>query len=555
MTHAAPMTAPVLAARAALMGGDGVLRTPFGLKPLVYADYAASGRGDRRVEAELDRFQAMYANPHTDDSATGREATGWLHRAEAMIKTAINAAPDDVVIACGSGATGAVSWLQKVLGLYEAPATRAAMEDNLLSILGEAEAERVRAEMKRRAPVVFIGPYEHHSNELTWRESRAEIVRIGLDEEGGIDYDQLARVLADPAYADRRKIGAFSAASNVTGVRTDVPRLAQVLHAQGAILCLDCAASAPYLRIDMNPVEGAEFAPDAVYFSPHKFIGGPGACGLLAFKSALYRRDLPPTLPGGGTVTYVTPDRHDFISDIAARERAGTPGVMQMMRAALALKTLTDVGYDVIEAREQAALKRAFDAWGACPQIEILGPQDPERRIGIVSFNIKAGERGSLHPRFVATLLNDLFGVQARAGCSCAGPYAHHLLNLDDATTGAHREAVLSGYAGLRPGWCRLSLHWIMDEAEIDYLIAAVRFVAEQGARLLPLYAFNPATGAWRRRDQGEALGLAAQTGGRAMLAAALEEAHQLASALDPEPCCGRLPERIEPLRRFLVPA
>ena len=546
---------PVAAARAALIGDDSVLRTPFGLKPLVYADYAASGRGDRRIEAELERFQTMYANPHTDDSATGREATGWLHRAEAMIKDALNAGEEDVVVACGSGATGAVSRLQQILGVYEAPAARANMDESLVEILGETEAQRLRDSLKARAPVVFIGPYEHHSNELTWRETRAEIVRIGLDETGGIDFDELERAVSAPAFAGRRKIGAFSAASNVTGVRTDVARLARLLHAHGAILCLDCAASAPYLRIDMNPAEGAESAPDAVYFSPHKFIGGPGACGLLVFKSALYRTDLPPTLPGGGTVTYVTPERHDFIADIAARERAGTPGVMQMMRAALALKTLAEVGYEEIEAREQRALKRAFDAWKTCKGIEILGPQDPERRIGIVSFNVSAGERGVLHPRFVATLLNDLFGIQARAGCSCAGPYAHHLLNLDDATTGAHRDAVLSGYAGLRPGWCRLSLHWVMDDAEIDYLIDAVKFIAEQGAKLLPLYAFNVSTGAWRMRRQTEAMGLAAQTGGKAMMRTALEDARLLAETLDPEPCCGCLPERVEPLRRFPVPA
>ena len=329
----------------------------------------------------------------------------------------------------------------------------------------------------------------------------------------------------------------------------------RLLHAHDAILCLDCAASAPYLRIDMNPDAGRDCAPDAVYFSPHKFIGGPGACGVLVFKSALYRTDLPPTLSGGGTVTYVTPDSHDFIADIAARERAGTPGVLQMMRAALALRTLGEVGYEMIEAREHRALTRAFDIWNNCPGIEILGPDDPERRIGIVSFNIRTSDGKTLHPRFVATLLNDVFGVQARAGCSCAGPYAHHLLSLDETTTGAHRQAVLSGYAGLRPGWCRLSLHWVMDDAEIDYLIKAVTFIAEHGAKLLPLYAFNVATGAWRIKRQTEAMGLAAQAGGKAMLSTALEEARLLAETLDPEPCYGRLPDSVEPLRGFLVPA
>lgn len=554
MTHA-PTPDPIDAARDALIGADAVLRTPFGLKPLVYADYAASGRGDQRIEDQLLALQPLYANPHSDDSATGREATAWLHRAEALLKTAINAGDDDVVIACGSGATGAIERLQQILGVTEAPASKAAREQALIEILGQEEAERVQSALKARAPVVFVGPYEHHSNELTWREAQVEIVRIGLDADGGVDFDHLARALADPAFANRRKIGAFSAASNVTGMRTDVARLARLLHAYNAILCLDCAASAPYLPIDMNPAEGTDAAPDAVYFSPHKLIGGPGACGVLAFKAALYRSDLPPTLPGGGTVTYVTPDSHYFITDIAARERAGTPGVMQMMRAALSLTALGAVGYERIEHREQDALKRAFDAWTAHPAIDILGSHDPVRRIGIVSFNIRSGDGEMLHPRFVATLLNDLFGVQARAGCSCAGPYAHHLLDLDKQTTGEHRTAVLSGYAGLRPGWCRLSLHWVMDEAEIDYLIAAVLFIAEQGAKFLPLYNFNAATGAWRNRRQAEAIGMAAPTGGKAMMQAAFEEAQALAQTLESEPCCGRLPECVEALRRFRVPA
>ena len=546
---------PIDAVRTALIGRDAVLQTPFGLKPLVYSDYAASGRGDQRIEDELQSLQSLYANPHSDDSATGREATRWLHRAEAMLKAAINAGDDDVVIACGSGATGAIERLQQILGVCEAPATRAARQRGLTEILGEAEAERIQAALAERAPVVFVGPYEHHSNELTWREAQVEIVRIGLDADGGVDFEHLKEALSDPAFANRRKIGAFSAASNVTGMRTDVARLARLLHSHDAILCLDCAASAPYLPIDMNPAEDPAAAPDAVYFSPHKFIGGPGACGVLAFKSALYRTDLPPTLPGGGTVSYVTPDSHDFITDIAARERAGTPGVLQMMRAALALKTLGELGYARLEHREHEALKRAFKAWGEHPAIDILGSQDPDKRIGIVSFNIRSGDGEILHPRFVATLLNDLFGVQARAGCSCAGPYAHHLLDLDDRKTGEHRQAVLAGYAGLRPGWCRLSLHWVMDDAEIDYLIAAVEFIAEHGAKFLPLYRFNASTGAWRTRRQAETPGVAALTGGRAMMLGALQEAQALASTLDPEPSCGRLPDCVEGLRRFRVPA
>ncbi len=546
---------PVEQTRLALMSGDGVIRTPFGARPLVYADYAASGRGDSRIETRLAEIMDTYANPHTDDSFTGQASTGWLKRAEAMIKRAINARDEDVVLACGAGATAGIGKLQQILGLAEAPAARAARTEALRAVLGQAEAQRVENALYARTPVVFVGPYEHHSNELTWREGRAEVVRIGLNRAGGIDHQDLEKRLRNPSFDGRRKIGAFSAASNVTGVKTDVARLGRLLHAHDAILCLDCAASAPYLPIDMNPRDDPEAGPDAVYFSPHKFIGGPGACGVLAFKAPLYRRDLSPTLPGGGTVAYVTPESYDFLSDITARERAGTPGVLQLIRAALAFDTVEDVGYDIIEAREQTALKRAFGVWSKDPAIEILGPQEPEARIGIVSFNIRVGARQILHPRYVATLLNDLFGIQARAGCSCAGPYAHQLLNLDEDRTRACRAAVLDGYAGLRPGWCRLSLHWVMSLDEVDYIIEAVRIIAACGDRFLSLYLFDAHKGCWRTRSQDVKPGMISKYGGARLrdqsLADARAWAHRLGSARED----GVLDERVETLRDFPAPA
>lgn len=541
--------------RDAMISGKGVINTPFGLRPLVYADYAASGRGDRRIEAQLAQIQALYANPHTDDSATGRSATAWLKRSETMIKQALHAGPDDVVLACGSGATGAIERLQQILGVYEAPATRAAHEKALIAALGADAASELVDRMKAQAPVVFVGPYEHHSNELTWRESRAQVVRIGLTADGAIDLSELEAELQRSEYSGRQKIGAFSAASNVTGMKTDVPGLARLLHAHDAILCLDCAASAPYLPIDMNPTDAPQDAPDAVYFSPHKFIGGPGACGVLVFKAHLYRQDLAPSFSGGGTVTYVTPTDHDFISDIAARERAGTPGVLQMARAALALNLIGQVGYTVIEAREQTALRMAFESWQEDPAIEILGSSEVERRIGIVAFNIKSEDGDILHPRYVATLLNDLFGIQVRAGCSCAGPYAHALLDLDEARTQECREAVLSGYAGMRPGWCRLSLHWVMSQEEVEYIIQAVKFVAAYGLRFLALYRFDVATGGWRARESDEGLGLIAEHGGSALMDEAMRDAQEWAERLGECVVTGQLPDAVEKIRRFPVPA
>jgi selenocysteine lyase/cysteine desulfurase len=516
--------------RESVTGGDAVLETPFGLKPLVYADYGASGRMSRLVESRLKADEALYANPHNEDSATGHAATAALHAACASIKRAVGADERHALVAAGFGATAGVQRLLEILGLTLPPATRAALEAcgaDLTALLGEAR------------PVVFIGPYEHHSNELSWRESLAEVVRIGLAADGGVDLDELAEQLADPAFAGRRKIGAFSAASNVTGVKTDVSALARLLHRHGAILALDCAASAPYLPLDMSGGGDPEARIDALYCSPHKMIGGPGACGILVFDKALYRSDLAPTCSGGGTVRYVTPDSHDFIADIEARERAGTPGLPQIRRAAEAFALLEAVGWDQVEQAEHDHLAAALRAWGETDGLVLYGPEQAERRISLVSFNI-AGTAGALvHPKLVARLLNDLFGIQARAGCSCAGPYGHALLGLDDSETQAYREVVLAGHGGLRPGWVRVSLHWSMSKAEREYLIEAVRFLAGNASRLAGLYQFDSATGAWALKDQSGESRFAAETGGAALHETALNEARRLARNVV---CCGPQP-------------
>lgn len=545
---------PIKAAQDAQIGRDAVLQTPFGLRPLIYADYAASGRADSRIETAVESVLYAYANPHTDDSATGRTSTDWLHRADQLIREALNVRPEDGVVACGSGATGAIAKLQEILGVAESPASRAERIGNMRLLLGKETADKMESQLRALAPVVFVGPYEHHSNDLTWRESRAEIVRIGLDSNGGIDFEQLQTALEDKRYHNRRKIGAFSAASNVTGIRTNIPRLARLLHAHGAVLFLDCAASAPYLEIDLNP-EDPDTGPDAVALSPHKFVGGPGSCGLLVFRKSLYRTDLPPTLSGGGTVSYVTPEAHDFIADITKRERAGTPGMPQLLRSALALENLRSIGYETVDARERSAMQKAFAAWESDQRIEILGPREPENRIGIVAFNIRSARGEYLHPRYVSNLLNDLFGIQSRAGCSCAGPYGHALLDLDETTSASIRKAVLSGFTSVRPGWCRISLHWLMDDAEVDYLIEAVKFIALHGENFLPVYDFCPYSGQWKHKEDSGELGVTARSGGRRLMETALQEANVLAETLGCCEGCGCLPEDVEPLRNFTVPA
>ena len=488
--------------RSEIIGIDSMIDTPFGRRPLVYCDYTASGRSLHFVERYLQALLQTYANTHTEDDVTGRSTSQLLHEAERAIKRDVNAGPGGRIIACGTGATGAIVRLQQILGIAIPPATHARITADLADHLGAEGAARFERFQRDRQPVVFIGPYEHHSNEISWRQCLATVVAVNLAPDGSVDLDHLAQLLADPAYQGRLRIGSFSAASNVTGMRTPVHEIASLLHRHDAIACFDYAASAPYVEIDMNP--GGDAWLDAVFVSPHKFIGGPGSSGILVFNEKLYHRELPPSEAGGGTVDYVSTDDQDFVTDIEEREKAGTPGILQTLRAALAFEIKRALTPAVIEAREAVLLARAFSRWTPDEGIEILGNPDPSRRIGIVSFNVLDPRAGYLHPKFVTALLNDLFGIQSRAGCSCAGPYGHRLLGIGAETSERYRDWVRKGYHGIKPGWCRVGLHFAMDDVDANYVIEAVHFIGRCGHRFLPLYRFDPLTGAWRHRDATE---------------------------------------------------
>jgi selenocysteine lyase/cysteine desulfurase len=492
--------------RRQIVGIDSSFETPFGRRLMVYCDYTASGRCLIFIERYLQTLQRVYANTHTEDDITGRSMSRLLHGAERMIKQAVNAGPHGRIIACGTGATGAIDKLQQILGVALPPATRQVLSEELRQFLGEEQFEAFRRFQRSHQPVVFVGPYEHHSNEVTWRQGLATVVEVNLAEDGGVDLAHLETLLRDPVYQGRLRIGSFSAASNVTGMRSQVHDIARLLHAHGAYACFDYAASAPYVDIDMNPPKDGAGDPsiDAVFLSPHKFLGGPGSSGVLVFNECLYQRELPPSVAGGGTVDYVSPDDQDFIADIEEREKAGTPGVLQTLKAALAIELKRRIGAQRIEAREQELLGRAMRRWGDQERIEILGNPDPARRIGIVSFNLRDPRGRYLHPKFVTVLLNDLFGIQSRAGCSCAGPYGHRLLGIDQPTSELYRDWVRKGFQGIKPGWCRVGFHYSMDDIEAGFVIDAVEFVADQGYRFLPLYDFDPATGAWSHREYRE---------------------------------------------------
>jgi selenocysteine lyase/cysteine desulfurase len=477
--------------RRQIIGRDLAFPTPFGLRHLFYADYTASGRAVESVEKTLARVQESYANTHTEDDYSGKHMTRLLHDAERRIKELVHAGEQGKIFPIGSGSTGALKKLQEMVGVYIPPATRERIEEIFRTAAAGCDWQ---AAMQANRPVAFIGPYEHHTNELMWREAFVEVIVIGLDADGRMDLRDLERKVADPRYRDRVRYGSFSAGSNITGIRTPVYDVARICRDHGVPVFFDFAATAPYVEIDMNRDPQTAF--DAIFFSPHKFLGGPGSCGILVMNEHLYRSDLPPTTAGGGTVVYVGPRHHDYAVDIETRETAGTPPILQTIKAALVMDLKEKVGVARIERIESGHLSYFLRRIGKMKNIRLIGRSDGRDSTPIVSFNIGHGDR-ILHPKFVTKLLNDLFGIQSRAGCSCAGPYGHILLDIDEDTSGLYRGAVLCGRQGLKPGWVRINLHYSFTRRDIDFLLASVDFAARFGDQFLRRYAFDIETGEW----------------------------------------------------------
>jgi selenocysteine lyase/cysteine desulfurase len=467
--------------------GEGVLMAgPFGERRVTYADYTASGRSLDFIEDFIrDAVLPRYANTHSESSGTGLQTTRLREDARQIIHDAVGGTDEDVVIFCGSGATAAVN---KLIGILELRVPAGLDERyQLTARIGAAQR-----------PVVFVGPYEHHSNELPWRESIAEVVVIGGDVDGHIDLADLERQLA--AYAGRPLlIGSFSAASNVTGILTDTSAVAALLHAHGALSFWDYAAAAPYVPIQVAASRpGAGDHKDAVFLSPHKFPGGPQTPGVLVVRRALVRNPVP-TVPGGGTVMFVDPVGHRYLDDPVVREEGGTPAIIESIRAGLVVGLKQAVGTDLIAARERQLWQHVLRRWAGSPGIEVLGSHQADR-LSIVSFTIRHG-RQYLHHNFVVAVLNDLFGIQARGGCSCAGPYGHRLLAIGAARSHAIRTEISHGCDGIKPGWTRINLNYFISAAAADYIAAAVEIIAADGYRLLPRYRFDPQTGLWRHVD------------------------------------------------------
>ena len=486
--------------RSDIIGRNKMFNTPFGERPLVYADYTASGRGLYSIENYLMTILQYYANTHTDDDFTGKTMTNLLHEAEKNIKKMVNAGEKGKIIFTESGTTGGIAKLQEILGVFWPPATKNRI-NKFLSSCKDRYPERINCGLElddfinNNRPIVFVGPYEHHSNEIMWRQTLCDIIEVPLNEEEELDLLKLEEIVSDVKYSNRPKIGSFSAASNVSGLKTDVYEVARILHKHDALACFDFAACAPYVEIDMNKNEESFF--DAIYLSPHKFLGGPGTSGVLVFNEDIYPKDLPPTIAAGGTVDYVSPSKEEFIKDIETREKPGTPGIMQALRTSLVFQLKDKVGVDIIEDIEEYYYNKFKTAFDDDNRIMFYGPQEADKKIPIIPFNISHKDK-ILHPKFVTRLLNDLFGIQTRAGCSCAGPYGHYLMKIKQDFSDFYRCMITNvGYSGIKPGWVRLNLHYILDEDELDYLISAVKFCIENAHKFIPLYTFNMKSGDW----------------------------------------------------------
>ena len=440
--------------REKVIGNDESFPTPYGEKKIIYADWTASGRLYEPIETKLShQMGAFVANTHTETTVTGTAMTLAYNRAKTIIKKHVGADKDDAIIMVGSGMTGAVNKFQRILGLK--------ICEKLEKYTNVPDSER---------PVVFVTHKEHHSNHTSWLETIAIVERIEPTEEGSVDLNYLESLLEK--HKNRRiKIAAITSCSNVTGLQTPYHQIAKTMHQHNGWCFVDFACSGPYIDINMHPEDEQEKL-DAIYFSPHKFLGGPGTSGVLIFDKQLYANKIPDH-PGGGTVAWTNPwGERQYFEDIEAREDGGTPPFLQTIKTALCVQLKEKMGVENILQREHYLLQKIFAALKPIENLHILAEQH-ENRLGVVSFYID-----DLHYNLGVKLLNDHFGVQTRGGCACAGTYGHYLLHIDRQTSKSITDVIDTGDLSVKPGWIRLSIHPIMSDAEVDAALSAIQYIA-----------------------------------------------------------------------------
>ncbi|MBN2683457.1 MAG: aminotransferase class V-fold PLP-dependent enzyme [Bacteroidales bacterium] len=439
-----------------IVGNNQTYKSPYGDKKIIYADWIASGRLYKPIEIKLlEDFGPFVANTHTETNETGTRMTFAYQHAHKLIKKHVNANENDVIITAGFGMTTVINKLQRILGFK-------GCSDKTNNPCFKLNDEK---------PVVFISHMEHHSNHTSWLATHTDVIVIEPDENLLINPENLRRKLEE--FKDRKfKIGSFSACSNVTGIITPYYELAEIMHEYGGICFVDFAASAPYVNINMHPANSMQKL-DAIFFSPHKFLGGPGSSGVLIFDKSLYKREIPDH-PGGGTVDWTNPwGDYKFIDDIEMREDGGTPGFLQAIKTALCIDLKNKMGVERIAAREKELVKTALSELRKIPQLNILA-NNVDDRIGCISFYVE-----NIHYNLLVKLLSDRFGIQVRGGCACAGTYGHYLLKVSHEQSAAITSKINSGDFSEKPGWVRLSLHPTMSNNELFYIVEAIREIIE----------------------------------------------------------------------------
>jgi selenocysteine lyase/cysteine desulfurase len=451
------------------IGYDSEFTTPYGIKKMIYADWTASGRLYRPIEEKLiNEFGPYLGNTHTETNVTGTAMTLSYLKAKQIIKHHVNADSNDAIIATGSGMTGAMLKLQRMLG-FKIPS-------RLRGKFNISPGER---------PIVFITHMEHHSNQTTWLETIADVEVIDPDVDGLVDTKSLVRLLEK--YKERSiKIASVTSCSNVTGIFTPYHEIAEVMHRHNGWCFVDFACSAPYINIDMHPENSLQKL-DAIFFSPHKFLGGPGSTGILIFDRNLYDSHFSPDQPGGGTVKWTNPwGEHSYYEDVELREDGGTPPFLQTIKAALAVKLKEEIGVKKIRSREKEITKRVFAGLKKIKNLHLLA-ENIEERLPVISFYID-----NMHYNLGVKILNDRFGIQVRGGCSCAGTYGHYLLHVSKQESHKITSMIEHDDLSAKPGWIRMSLHPIMTNEEIDIILDAIEELSQNHEEWIADYTYDP---------------------------------------------------------------